>query len=561
MITHMPVSTDAKAFDEEDIVKRACIGDIEAFGVLISEYRSKVYRWANIYTLDWYLAEEIAQESFIKLFLNLRQLNDPVKFKNWLYQVVKNQAFMKLRRGGQYHKETPMEETDLEQITNQSMDNTFNILFFSKKSFPEYPDDVLIRHESKVSLSEILECLNERERFIMNAYLNQIEPKEIAAIMNTSSGNVYSHLHRSKEKIRRYLKSSFDSSVNQRSHSVSMLSGKLKSPYSMLERITGLMKSRGNTVDITSLMGESGFAFRLKISNKTTFADAAFVFDWKEKIKEILNSLGYDPVFHAGINPSSPIPLHAVTESFPLIQNREDAIKFIRESIDYGSPILFFDTYVKKPFVHEWNLIYAYNDFEKTIRQTDVIPPFENTQTYEQLASSPIHFLCAAKKGSNIYRKKSLQDTLESIIFMAKYGDNYSFLTPYLSYTSGIEAYTVWIEHLKKGWEHTNHYGHKYLAAVYANARSFAGPYLRFLIVPEPIQQWIDSAASLYEESTALLCEMSTLCPLSDHKIKNYTPQTLKTCIEILTKVQNCEENAINYLESACNYLNKTIRT
>lgn len=92
---------------DKELADRARYGDQEAFGELIRRHRAKVFGWASTLANDSFLAEDIVQDALIRAFLHIGQLLDTDRFVPWLQSIVRNQAYMKLRRGGPYRKEKP----------------------------------------------------------------------------------------------------------------------------------------------------------------------------------------------------------------------------------------------------------------------------------------------------------------------------------------------------------------------------------------------------------------------------------------------------------------------
>jgi RNA polymerase sigma-70 factor (ECF subfamily) len=78
----MGQSTDA------ELVQRVLdSGDAEAYGELVRRYQGHVYGLAFSLLGDWAEAQDMAQETFIRAYVNLGQLRDPTKFAPWLRRV------------------------------------------------------------------------------------------------------------------------------------------------------------------------------------------------------------------------------------------------------------------------------------------------------------------------------------------------------------------------------------------------------------------------------------------------------------------------------------------
>src|SRR3989344_5642501 len=75
-----------------DLVERAQAGDREAFGKLYDEYADRLFRFIKIKIQHSQQAEDILQDSFIKVWRNLRQF-EPTRtgsFQAWVYRITLN---------------------------------------------------------------------------------------------------------------------------------------------------------------------------------------------------------------------------------------------------------------------------------------------------------------------------------------------------------------------------------------------------------------------------------------------------------------------------------------
>jgi len=66
-----------------DLLTRTTLGDREAFGQLVVRYQSLVCAIAYSIVGDMSESEDVAQESFVAAWKQLRQLQDLAKFKSW----------------------------------------------------------------------------------------------------------------------------------------------------------------------------------------------------------------------------------------------------------------------------------------------------------------------------------------------------------------------------------------------------------------------------------------------------------------------------------------------
>lgn len=205
---------------DQELVERARSGDREAFSELVRTHRDKAYGWANQIAGDAHLAEDIVQDALIRAFLHLGTLVDTSRFLPWLQRIIRNQAYMKLRRGGQYRKEKPFTsfgaEGTVADAQIRSEEHAMNwgdidqILFRLSRSAAEEaetsgdPVKSLLRQELMDNLRSLLNCLSTRERQIFEAhFFGELSPTEIAELFATTTSNVYNLLSRSRAKVQK----------------------------------------------------------------------------------------------------------------------------------------------------------------------------------------------------------------------------------------------------------------------------------------------------------------------------------------------------------------------
>ncbi|WP_052310040.1 RNA polymerase sigma factor [Paenibacillus senegalensis] len=211
---------EARLEADRELVERARSGDQEAFSELVRTHRAQAYGWANTIARDDYLAEDIVQDALIRAFLHLGTLTDVSRFLPWLHTIVRNQAYMKLRRGGPFAKEQPFAGFNAKSSYSDAgycgdSDSTDwgdidRILYRMSRSAAEEaqqgsdPAKGILRKELMEQLSSLLNCLSRHERQIFEAhFFRELSPEEIAQLFDTTRANVYNLLSRSRAKVQR----------------------------------------------------------------------------------------------------------------------------------------------------------------------------------------------------------------------------------------------------------------------------------------------------------------------------------------------------------------------
>ncbi|MFK7693924.1 RNA polymerase sigma factor [Paenibacillus sp. HJGM_3] len=588
---------EAESIQEDRLlVERAKQGDTEAFGELIERHRHRAHGWAARMTGDPHMADDIVQDALIRTFLHLGSLTDTSRFLPWFHRIVRNQANMRLRRGGPHRHEKPFTSIGASPSsasaagrTAVEWDDLDSILFHLAQtaadaaSREQDPAEHLMRKELYETIHALLHCLSRKERAIFQAYFfRQLSPDEIAAMYHMSTGSIYTYIHRSRQKLRQEHVRVSLGLVSQKKEGTGMGRRKqLALPewregpvFSTLASAMGrMLAAAGQPIGAAELMGTSTIAFRMKVSDRTTFADSLFVFDWKAVIRNVMQRAGFEVNVLCGQLGDSPVPLLGAVERFPIVLRMEEAVvPFIRKHIDLEKPVLYFDTLVSRPFVHEWSLIYGYDDEARCVLLTDPMFPEGKRLSYEELVDNPVRFLAglgsrldpeanppglsaiyAMKERYNAARNLAM-DTIRYAIRYARRGCEYRPRTSYLTYTSGLAAYDRWIGHLKSPNVAPNRYGMGHLTAVYAETKRLASQFVRSVPFEEEPMRLALLASEAYEQAADALDELKQLVPFV-RSSEVLSAELRERCAVKLEQARTFESAAVGYLEKCMTIL------
>jgi RNA polymerase sigma-70 factor, ECF subfamily len=84
--------------DDADLVLASKAGDTAAFEELVGRYDRKLFRLVYHILHNHHDAQDVVQETFIKVFQNLERFQAHSKFSTWLYRIAVNQSLMALRK-------------------------------------------------------------------------------------------------------------------------------------------------------------------------------------------------------------------------------------------------------------------------------------------------------------------------------------------------------------------------------------------------------------------------------------------------------------------------------
>ena len=85
-------------FSDEKIFKLFQEGDKKAFDQLVIKYKDRLYNFIYRIVNDVDLAEDLTQDTYVKVYLNKNSYKEIYKFSTWMYTIAKNLAFTELRK-------------------------------------------------------------------------------------------------------------------------------------------------------------------------------------------------------------------------------------------------------------------------------------------------------------------------------------------------------------------------------------------------------------------------------------------------------------------------------
>jgi RNA polymerase sigma-70 factor, ECF subfamily len=171
--------TEAEECAPEDLLSRAIAGESAAFTVLVRNHQRSVYSLALRMLSDRHKAQDLAQDVFLQLHRSLAAIESDAHLSFWLRKVTVNRAIDRLRREPK-HETVPLKESF--DLVSEALDR----------------DPLLQRR-----LRELIARLPPAPRGVMLLrYQEDLDPLEIARIMDMSPNTVKSHLKRSLARLR-----------------------------------------------------------------------------------------------------------------------------------------------------------------------------------------------------------------------------------------------------------------------------------------------------------------------------------------------------------------------
>lgn len=178
---------------DKDLVHLYVSGDESALGNLLSRHKSKIYTSIYLLVKDRYLAEDIFQDTFIKVINTLKsgKYNEEGKFLPWVMRIAHNLVIDHFRK----EKRTPT-------ITNSEGFDIFDTIGISEES----TEDKLLRDQSHADLRTLIQQLPEEQKevLIMRHYAD-LSFKEIADLTGVSINTALGRMRYALNNLRRMM--------------------------------------------------------------------------------------------------------------------------------------------------------------------------------------------------------------------------------------------------------------------------------------------------------------------------------------------------------------------
>lgn len=178
---------------ETELARRLLGGEPEAFEWFVEHFRAKIFRYSWLMCGDRADAEEVAQETLLKVFESFRQLREPERVRPWVFQIARNVCLMR-RRKSMFAPDRELSLDELKPAGHEVAD------------WGLQPDDQLLRTEMNQALARAIQDLPEGYRpVVLLRDLEELSTEETARILDLTPENVKQRLHRGRLALRRSL--------------------------------------------------------------------------------------------------------------------------------------------------------------------------------------------------------------------------------------------------------------------------------------------------------------------------------------------------------------------
>jgi RNA polymerase sigma-70 factor (ECF subfamily) len=182
--------------DDRELIRRCLDGEINEFRGVVEKYQERIRLLIYGIIFDRHLAEDLAQEAFIRAYQALARFKGESTVYTWLYRIAVNLALDAKRR----LKRAPVDSLD--DVPEAGME--------LPQSSRLRPDRQAATEELNAAMRGGMEGLSDTHRTVL--VLREWEGlsyQEIAAATGSSAGTVMSRLYYAREKMREHLEKYF----------------------------------------------------------------------------------------------------------------------------------------------------------------------------------------------------------------------------------------------------------------------------------------------------------------------------------------------------------------
>ncbi len=157
---------------DETLIAQFQQGDVQAFDVLVRRYKDQLLNYVYRFVNNRVDAEDIVQETFLRVFKNKHYYKEIAKFSTWVYTIAGNLAKTELRRRKRrkifsvsnfVNDERDFDIPDGERTPDQAVDGSIKDSIIQQaidKLPPKFKEVILLRDVQGFAYEEISQILN-----------------------------------------------------------------------------------------------------------------------------------------------------------------------------------------------------------------------------------------------------------------------------------------------------------------------------------------------------------------------------------------------------------------
>jgi RNA polymerase sigma-70 factor (ECF subfamily) len=176
-------------------------GDEGAFTDFVQAFHARLSQYSFLMCGHREDAEEVAQETLLKVFESIDQLRDPSRLKAWVFRIAKNECFMKRRKS----VFAPKVELSLDELKPRMLGDG-DATGIEIADWSSLPDDILLDAELQDAVARSIRQLPDIYRsVVLLRDVEELTTEEAAEVLEVSTDVIKTRLHRGRLALRQHL--------------------------------------------------------------------------------------------------------------------------------------------------------------------------------------------------------------------------------------------------------------------------------------------------------------------------------------------------------------------
>lgn len=186
---------------EIELARELIAGSPEAFDRFVEHFRTRIFQYSWLMCGHREDAEEVAQETLLKVFENFDQLREPERIRPWVFRIAKNACLMKRRKS----VFAPKQELSLDEMM-PTVQHDGDQVKLEIADWSNLPDAQVMRNQIREALERAIAALPETYRaVIVLRDVEELSTEETAQILEVTTDVVKTRLHRARLAVRQKL--------------------------------------------------------------------------------------------------------------------------------------------------------------------------------------------------------------------------------------------------------------------------------------------------------------------------------------------------------------------
>jgi len=170
---------------DEELARAAKAGNVDAFGVLVRRFQGRIYGLMLKVTRSPVVAEDLAQEAFLRAFRGLRTYDANATFAPWMYRIGVNLA------------------SDWASDARRSPEREWDVAAESAPDGVAGPEERAVAREAEQAIHrQILELPRDQQRAVLLRHMMGLSYAEVAEATGQPLGTVKTNLFRARARLK-----------------------------------------------------------------------------------------------------------------------------------------------------------------------------------------------------------------------------------------------------------------------------------------------------------------------------------------------------------------------